>query len=167
MEVQQAARKVAKENRLLRELLARKGVSQQEVNDFLRIFGESSINEIPCISKCQVPAQFVGATAAAQPCSRTADTSPTSSETPERFPSTYNDQHELLIRSTMGSRMDCLTPSSAPENTGLDTSCEEAAAIIATLRGHGDQERVRSELGCEALTSCRIENTSLLDIMDA
>jgi tartrate dehydratase beta subunit/fumarate hydratase class I family protein len=67
----------------------------------------------------------------------------------------------------MDSGVDCSTPSLVPEHTGLYTSCEEAAAIIATMRGHSDEERARRELGCEALSSCRIQNTSLLDIMDA
>jgi len=195
VEVQQAARKVAEENHLLRELLASKGVRQQEVNEFLRISRKRSINDAVYSVKCQLPAQLVSGpsptehlssvagpepssiskrtwnsapgTGPPRPCNRTGDTSPSSSALPNQSRGTYNDQHELLLRSTAGSGVDCSTPRSVPEHTGLDTSCEEAATVLAFMRGHGDQERARNELGCEALSSCRIQNTSLLDIMDA
>jgi len=194
VEVQQAARKVAEENHLLRELLARKGVCQQEVNEFLRISRKSSIGDAVYSVKCQLPAQLVGGpsptehlstvvgqepssippskgnstprTGPSQPCNRTSDTSPYSN-LPDQSRETYNDQHELLLRSTAGSGVDCATPRSVPEHKGLDKPCEEAATVLAFMRGHGDQDRALNELGCETLSSCRIQNTSLLDIMDA
>jgi hypothetical protein len=195
VEVQQAARKVAEENHLLRELLARKGVCQQEVNEFLRISHKRSIGDAVYSVKCQLPDQLVGGpgptehlstvaspepssippstwssapdTGSPRPCNRTGDTSPSSSDLPNQSRGTYNDQHEQLLRITAGSGSDCATQRSVPEYMGFDTSCEEAATVLAFMRGHGDQERARNELGCEALSSCRIQNTNLLDIMDA
>jgi len=179
VEVQQAARKVAEENRLLRELLARKGVCQQEVDEFLRISLKLSVGDAVSSVKCQLPDQIVGgpgptehlSTVAgpkpSRPCNRTDDTSPPSSDLPKQSQGTHNDQHELVLRSTVDSGAECATPRCVPDYTGLDTSCEEAATVLAFMRGHGDQERARNELGCEALSSCRIKNTNFLDIMDA
>ena len=195
VEVQQAARKVAEENRLLRELLARKGVCQQEVDEFLRISLKLSVGDAVSSVKCQLPDQIVGGpgptehlstvagpkpssippstcssapgTGSPRPCNRTDDTSPPSSDLPKQSQGTHNDQHELVLRSTVDSGAECATPRCVPDYTGLDTSCEEAATVLAFMRGHGDQERARNELGCEALSSCRIKNTNFLDIMDA
>ena len=195
VEVQQAARKVVEENHLLRELLARKGVSQQEVNEFLGISHKRSIGDAVCNVKCQLPARLIGGpsptehlstiagpetssilprnqhsapgTRPLQPYNRTGDTSQSSPDLPDQSQGTHNNQHILLLRTTADSGVDCSTPRSVSEHTGFDTSCEEAAVVLSFMRGHGDQERARNELGCEALRSCRIQNTSLLDIMDA
>ena len=124
VEVQQAARKVAEENRLLRELLACKGVCQQEVDEFLRISRKRSIGDAVYNVKCQLPDQLVGGpgstehlstvagpkpssippstcssapgTGSPRPCNRTDDTSPPSSDLPNQS----RDQHELVLRST-------------------------------------------------------------------
>lgn len=170
--VQQAARKVAEENDLLRELLARKGVYQQEVDEFLRISRKINVGDAVYNVKCQLPARLVTwnsapGTGPPRPCNRTDDTSSPPSDLPNQSLGTNNDQRGLLLRGTADSGVDCATPRFVPEHTGLDTSCEEAATVLAFMRGHGDSERALNELGCEALSSCRIQNTNLLDVMDA
>jgi len=55
------------------------------------------------------------------------------------------------------------------ERTGArtgETSCEEAANIIASLRGNGPDEDVWSELGCSSKQSCRVKTISVFELMD-
>jgi hypothetical protein len=47
-----------------------------------------------------------------------------------------------------------------------ETSCEDAASIIASMRGHADREQVREELGCGAARDCNVKNTTLFQLMD-
>lgn len=47
-----------------------------------------------------------------------------------------------------------------------DTSCVEAAKIIASLRGCNVDEDMWSELGCRAMQSCRVQNISVFQLMD-
>ncbi|KEF51882.1 uncharacterized protein A1O9_11871 [Exophiala aquamarina CBS 119918] len=47
-----------------------------------------------------------------------------------------------------------------------ETSCEEAASIIVSLRGNNVQEEVWSELGCSAKQSCRVKTTSVFELLD-
>ena len=46
------------------------------------------------------------------------------------------------------------------------TSCEIAASIIASMRGHVDAEEARAELGCSSNLSCMIKNTTIFQRMD-
>jgi hypothetical protein len=47
-----------------------------------------------------------------------------------------------------------------------ETSCEDAASIIASMRGHADREQIRDELGCGAKKDCNVKNTTLFQLMD-
>lgn len=47
-----------------------------------------------------------------------------------------------------------------------ETSCEEAASIIVSLRGNNVHEEVWSELGCSAKQSCRVKTTSVFELLD-
>lgn len=47
-----------------------------------------------------------------------------------------------------------------------ETSCEDAASIIASMRGHADREQVREELGCGTIRDCAVKNTTLFQLMD-
>lgn len=47
-----------------------------------------------------------------------------------------------------------------------ETSCEEAASIIVSLRGNDVHEEVWSELGCTAKQSCRVKTTSVFELLD-
>ncbi|KAK5290646.1 hypothetical protein LTR99_011005 [Exophiala xenobiotica] len=62
-------------------------------------------------------------------------------------------------------------PGSSPSAKRADahageTSCVEAAKIIATLRGCNVDEDMWSELGCRAKQSCRVQNISVFELMD-
>ncbi|KAK5562025.1 hypothetical protein LTR43_012380 [Exophiala xenobiotica] len=47
-----------------------------------------------------------------------------------------------------------------------ETSCEEAANILANLRGQDPPEDVWHELGCGERRSCRVMNLSIFELMD-
>jgi hypothetical protein len=53
-----------------------------------------------------------------------------------------------------------------PLRSPLETSCEDAANIIASMRGHADKEQVRDELGCSGREQCQVKNTTLFHVMD-
>lgn len=46
------------------------------------------------------------------------------------------------------------------------TSCETAAWIIASLRGHDNAEEVRAELGCSSNADCTVKNLTVFHAMD-
>jgi hypothetical protein len=47
-----------------------------------------------------------------------------------------------------------------------ETSCEDAARIIASMRGHEQPEMVWPELGCNATGSCTVKNITILQMVD-
>jgi hypothetical protein len=54
-----------------------------------------------------------------------------------------------------------------PKSTGCTMSCENAASIIAGMRGHSeDDEIVRSRLGCSSLQTCEVKNMRVLQVME-
>jgi hypothetical protein len=66
---------------------------------------------------------------------------------------------------------DCFCPPTTttdlpPPNSGLEISCETAAAIIIDMRGDGDIEAVRASLGCKGREACTVRNSTVLQIMD-
>lgn len=48
----------------------------------------------------------------------------------------------------------------------MEKSCEEAASILAQLRGGSELDDIRRDLGCSDEGACVIRNTELLQIMD-
>lgn len=53
-------------------------------------------------------------------------------------------------------------------NVSMDdeSSCEAAASIIASMRGHGDSEAVMAELGCSSNRTCNIKNMTIFELLD-
>jgi hypothetical protein len=49
---------------------------------------------------------------------------------------------------------------------GTETSCEEAAAILANMQGHGDTSRAREALGCTGQSPCVVKNIRIFDLLD-
>lgn len=47
-----------------------------------------------------------------------------------------------------------------------ETSCEDAARIIASMRGQEDPEGVWPELGCSATRSCMVKNITIFQMVD-
>lgn len=45
-----------------------------------------------------------------------------------------------------------------------ETDCENAARIIATMRGHGDHESIRPELGCSVEKNCMVKNDRIMQM---
>jgi len=187
-EVQQAARKVARENQQLRELLASLGISNEDVNNYLRVTNARGANKLLGLPtrRLRSIADFHTAGINAE---GKIDSVPTPSHRSDPYfhpsssyrcpdkqmhnhsvqspPKSLSGQHELTGDNISESGAAPSAKSLGTKTTGLDTSCEEAAAIIATMRGHGDQEQARYELGCDVIRECRIKNTSLLEAMDA
>ena len=54
-----------------------------------------------------------------------------------------------------------------PQNLLDDEStCEAAASIIASMRGHGDTETVMAELGCSSNRTCTVNNMTIFELLD-
>lgn len=49
---------------------------------------------------------------------------------------------------------------------GTETSCEEAAAILADMQGHGNPSRAREALGCAGSSPCRVKNIKIFELLD-
>lgn len=56
--------------------------------------------------------------------------------------------------------------SSKRDSSNLEMSCETAASIISSMRGHESQEQVRSQLGCEGREHCNVQNMKVLQVME-
>jgi hypothetical protein len=54
----------------------------------------------------------------------------------------------------------------APSKGGDETSCEDAARIIASMRGQDDPERVWPELGCSVTRGCMVKNITIFQMVD-
>jgi hypothetical protein len=59
-----------------------------------------------------------------------------------------------------------LKPHTQPSDSGLEISCERAAAIITEMRGDVDMETIRASLGCAGRIECNVRNSIVLQIMD-
>ncbi|KAK8242387.1 hypothetical protein IWZ00DRAFT_547099 [Phyllosticta capitalensis] len=182
--LQQAARSVAQENRLLRELLALKGVEEGEVDGWVRKRAMAG-------DKLIVPGEGDGGVTTTTPVHMPGNVPVIPQSWHPSLQSLNVDQNispnmPPLCTSTTQPRAAVAIPSSTTKSTpaavaaaegcrrGLEMSCQEAAAIIAAMRGgrylYGDVDAsVRSELGCDAdalLESCRVGNVRLMDVMD-
>ncbi|KAI5862481.1 hypothetical protein GGS23DRAFT_77812 [Durotheca rogersii] len=158
LQMQAAARAVLAENQRLRALLRRRGVSQPEIDAYLAAPdgpGEGhavvpSSNPTP-----QAPAASAPALALA-PCRN----------------SSGQERESTLCANTCTSplaadpQVEPPPPSAGPRDT-LELSCDEAAEIIATFRGHADPEAARAALGCSGPAACRVDNLRIFQLMDA
>ncbi|KAK7515958.1 uncharacterized protein IWZ02DRAFT_46484 [Phyllosticta citriasiana] len=179
--VQQAARAVADENRLLRELLARRGVLRDEVDEFLSKQRRHEV-EGALVPGCSSGGDGLESTTSTTTRAQTTQTStqspisvvePVAAATPSTaLPHAYDRPANNFP-----------PPQPHSETTGQEMSCAEAAAIMAAMRGgqhHGgggggvggsyddDLEQARRELGCAAdalLMSCRIRNVRFMDVL--
>ncbi|KAE9966363.1 hypothetical protein BLS_007056 [Venturia inaequalis] len=82
-----------------------------------------------------------------------------------------SEPHIRPISRCPPSEVSTCRPISTPEKSENlrsphETSCEDAASIIASMRGHADREQVREELGCGAKRDCAVKNTTLFQLMD-
>jgi hypothetical protein len=71
-------------------------------------------------------------------------------------------------RTSVVSTCRCELPGLSRQPQAVDdvTTCEAAANIIASMRGHGDQEAAREELGCCLDEHCMVENVKIFQLID-
>jgi hypothetical protein len=160
--VQEAGKKVARENAFLRSLLMLCGVTDKQVKEYLESRTDTE-------STSRLPNQTAG---------------PPSSS--------HNLQNPLPELDTRGTGYLPLMSAAQGEKTGRvstpgpntvgtvseaqrlggytgigqSASCENAAEIIASLRDHPDILDVRSELGCDSDSRCMVKNMSIFEILD-
>lgn len=185
-EVQEAARKVAKENTLLRSLLILHGVSKEEIKKYL----ESEATYIPSITSSAATTSHspIVPTDPFMNCRHARTASKLDLISSARGLDTVGNQHSpskssikgyigLNIQGPSAERPAALS-SGTPEtvskaqhfggdrNIGQLTSCENAARIIASLRDYPDIRDLRSELGCDSESNCMVKNMSIFDVLD-
>ena len=59
-----------------------------------------------------------------------------------------------------------LTDPDVRYKSGMETSCEVVAAILANMYGYVDTSRVRVVLGCTGPSDYVIKNTRVFDLLD-
>lgn len=184
LELQQAARRVAWENERLRSLMVAKGISRQEIDDYIEQCRSSTVQgrEIQSPGSASLPDPPQSDSHA------TFDSAVNSPSTalvslPHGEPvSKLNDSQDIevaLIEANV--RLEDTSPSvninlsvdyqhsSIQPGNEIDpheTLCEVAASIIAGMRWHGNEEEARVELGCDGPRKCTVKNTKVFQIMD-
>lgn len=59
-----------------------------------------------------------------------------------------------------------LEPPSRNQDSGQSTPCETAARIITSMRSYADAQDVRSELGCQSSSNCMVRNMDIFQLLD-
>jgi hypothetical protein len=207
-EVQAAARKVAEENYLLHSLLAKHGISTEEIKEHLQGSRSTSLsldsNAAEIVTRTgqaqnhndsQSQQPFAQTRQApprpAAPTARQMDSglgllSPTSTGEPPANNTILYVVDNSLPDQTQPSKMGSESLHSAssfevpqglskrchaceqeaPSKGADETSCEDAARIIASMRGQDDPERVWPELGCSTTRSCMVKNMTIFQMVD-
>jgi len=222
LEMQRAARKVAQDNCRLRRLLALHGVSQEEVDAYLRREEEvgssqeahpaslaahdrgwtetESSSEAPGMAKSRnnthpsqhactsrhweindVDSDNLATTTTPPPPPPPPPPLPLPLPLPTSIPgvagATLDLQRpkgadDIIYTCSDMTPSTSQDPSSVPRSdadamgAGLEISCQAAAAMIAEMRGDGDEDLVRDSLGCNGRQRCTIKNTTVLQVMD-
>ncbi|KAL5119056.1 hypothetical protein ACEQ8H_002980 [Pleosporales sp. CAS-2024a] len=194
-EIQRAARRVAEENIRLRSLLTRHGIPQEEVDACLQSgdwndkhapyhqdrftntgpLQQSRASNEPSQCPIQKPTAAQNATAQSHPpySSSAISSSQLQQQSYPILPTpqqpTYPPQEDPTCPTT--AECFCPPPAAPPprprSSTGLEISCETAAAIIVEMHGDGgDMESIRASLGCLGHEECSVRNSTVLQIMD-
>lgn len=188
-EIQQAGRKVAKENALLRSLLVLRGVTQNEIEVFLKSHEQDAPGEM----LKSAPAKGCPVTPQIEPSvvlgvsqgnsDRTTNISPRKEVIDGQNVSTYSQSFQVhthanrqeLETDGASTNLPVDIPGNKPafdqfngdhQEKGHFTSCESAAKIIAGLRGYSDSHDLRSELGCGGEADCMVKNLNLFEMFD-
>lgn len=180
LEMQRAARAVATKNERLMALLALRGVAQHEIDVFL---AEPASRQLSSAYQAQTVPQAMPIVTSNPPLHIALDEQHVTMAYSERK-ATHSQQEArgggCGKQSSCGSRgSDISAPeqaisqpntpakgSAGCESFREETSCEEAASIIASLRGHGDVAEARQALGCADSLSCSVKNTDLFQLMN-
>jgi hypothetical protein len=169
--IQQAARKVAWENFQLRALLANKGVSAQEITEFL--YGRQQKDAVGQPAKPSPPINVLNQNNALhedQPI--TDDSTPVGALSPPE--SDYTSNTSVVMEGgcldLLPPVSDCFCPPIPPppdrDDLMLEMPCESAATIIASMRRNGDKDYALSKLGCNENTQCNVKNIKVLQVME-
>jgi hypothetical protein len=209
-EVQAAARKVAEENYLLHSLLAKHGISTEEIKEHLQGNRPASLhldsNAVEMATRTGQPQNHNGSQSR-QPFAQAGQAPPRPAAPTTRQidgglglpspPSTgkslgdntipilnvvNNPRPDQTPLSPMGSEplhsassfevpkelpKGCHACEQEAASKGADeTACEDAARIIASMRGQDDPEQVWPELGCSTTKSCMVKNMTIFQMVD-
>ncbi|KAI0100636.1 hypothetical protein GGR51DRAFT_563970 [Nemania sp. FL0031] len=181
LEMQRAAREVAWVNERLMELLAARGVSREEVDEFLRRRGGGRDEEITvAVRRCVRGVRRNGGSldeGAPAEGVRNGEQN-TDGRDAGAVTITGTDMDMSIGNSGRGVNAEdinvCDGVSGTPRritvadegSRALVTSCDDAASIIADFQGHGDVSHARKALGCGDATKCHVKNTRLFQLMD-
>ncbi|KAM5505311.1 hypothetical protein McanMca71_003157 [Microsporum canis] len=159
IEVQAAARKVARQNAMLRSLLNSFGMTDAKIDEYLSCAAENS-NPAPVPRKRHIAAAV----------ERRPTATPIRAEPPPPVCCRGNQDRQKCTQPQPEATDRSSNPAST---TTLDrqwsddmTPCEEAARIIAGMRGDCDEEIVRAELGCAPNEACLVSNMNIFQALD-
>jgi hypothetical protein len=171
VEVQQAAKAVARENAALRRVLARHGVSRDEIEREVQ-----TINGGPDVAGSWNVMRLdaaLGPQSLPDQANRT--TGPisvlgNSSKQVQKNCEVVGLQLQGALDSGDTAPATVIRPN-APTNSdntsSAETSCIAAATIIAQMRGDGDDDFARTMLlGCHGTSDCRVKNTTVFRVLD-
>ncbi|PTB66788.1 hypothetical protein BBK36DRAFT_1198421, partial [Trichoderma citrinoviride] len=179
LEMQRLAQAVTHENQRLRSLLSERGVSQEEIQQYLSS-SPAALLKTPDVLYSHEPASFrceacgsasvfrealpaVTIEKRADSCASSPQTAPgapgsmaSSCTSPE---TTYNGS------STAADAAASNLPSVSPTDD-METSCDTAASILVDLHHHVDPQRARAALGCKGSSSCTVSNIKIFQLLD-
>lgn len=171
-EVQEAGRKVARENVLLRSLLMLCGVTEEQTQEYL----QSQTGDISAVESSAATTSRLLRPSSDRPMDSYISHTPLAELDPDGVKysplksGTKEDDLETERLSTP-----CLNkPETVPEahqsgeNTGIGqfSLCEDAATLIASLGDHPNIRDVRAQLGCGPESTCIVKNMSIFEILD-
>lgn len=172
--MQVAARAVAHENDSLRAMLRLRGVSDEEIEQFLwgrrRSEGQT---ELKTVRRGEGPSRTNGERNHSKPTEafRAADFA--RPQNVSRASHLALDQLGAVDENLDAVPITSVAPFSqttslfAPreDESRLEMSCETAADIISSMRGTVDEQEARSQLGCEGRESCQVKTVEVLGVM--
>jgi hypothetical protein len=188
LEMQRAARHVARENESLRALLSQKGVSATEVEEFLRVCDSGSAADQPVQERPSAAASTHHVSSIAALLNEEEPTTPGYS--PHLWPPLSESQarprEEVARPAELPAMLDRnYTPPSSTHSlgsseatlsrpadldacctSGMEMSCDVAATILANMQGHADTGRARAVLGCNGPSPCVIKSAKVFDLLD-
>ena len=180
--MQLAARRVAWENAQLRRLLASNGVSAEQIEGFLRDREQMAVHRLSSDAagegiQSSAAARGYGVHRLGSPVEepRLIDSVQGTNSVESDCGRDVSDQRSAVDadgNKTLPAVSDCFCPAPngsdllAADDSVLEMSCETAASIISGMRGNGDREQARSQLGCEGSEQCSVRNVKVLQVME-
>ncbi|TPX12268.1 uncharacterized protein E0L32_006915 [Thyridium curvatum] len=176
LEMQRAARSVALENRCLRAMLARRGVSSAEIDAFLRAGAPPPPPPSPPPDRAYVPSPprpaYPYPRAAAQhpaPVAAPATRARQQQQPPPRDrPVGAREAPPSSRAPRLRPRPQDPRPSRASPSELEETPCDAAAEIISGIYGRGQAHAAEAlvSLGCTQAPDCRVKISSLYQLLD-